>query len=45
MFVATGLAVLGTLAVTVWAGPLWDMSERAAADLVDPTSYIEEVLR
>ncbi|MFA9565499.1 MAG: proton-conducting transporter membrane subunit [Acidimicrobiales bacterium] len=45
MFVATGLAVAGTLAVTVWAGPLWDMSERAAADLVDPTAYIEEVLR
>ena len=31
--------------VAVLAGPLWELSERAAVDLVDPGSYIEEVLR
>ncbi|MEM9893627.1 MAG: proton-conducting transporter membrane subunit [Actinomycetota bacterium] len=40
----TGLAVAATLAVAVLAGPLWSMSERAAADLVDPAVYIEQVL-
>ena len=27
------------------AGPLYELAERAAADLLDPTAYIEAVLR
>ena len=34
MMSATGLAVAGTLAVAVVAGPLWEMSERAAHELL-----------
>ncbi len=45
MVAATGIAVVGTLAVAVLAGPLWDMSERAAVELVEPATYIREVLR
>ncbi len=45
MVTATGLAVVGTLAVAVLAGPLWDMSERAAIELVEPATYIRQVLR
>ena len=45
MVAATGVAVLGTLTVALLAGPLWDMSERAAVELVEPTIYIREVLR
>ena len=41
---ATSIAVLGTMAVAVVAGPLWDMSERVANELLDRTPYIEEVL-
>ena len=44
MFGATGIVVGVTLAIAVLAGPLWDMSERAAEDLVDPTNYVGEVL-
>ncbi len=42
---ATVVAVAGTLTVAVLAGPLWNLSERAAADLVDPRVYIEQVIR
>jgi multicomponent Na+:H+ antiporter subunit D len=42
---ATGLAVAGTLAVAVFSGPLWDMSERAAVELLDRQPYIEAVVR
>ncbi len=45
MVLATGLAVAGTLAVAVFAGPLWDMSERAAVELLDRQPYIEAVIR
>jgi multicomponent Na+:H+ antiporter subunit D len=41
---ATALAVVGTLAVALFAGPLWSMSERAANALIDPTHYTEQVL-
>jgi len=44
MFGATGIVVGLTLAIAVLAGPLWDMSERAAENLIDPTNYISEVL-
>ena len=42
---ATSVAVTATLAVALFAGPLWDLSERAAAELLDPAGYIEEVQR
>jgi multicomponent Na+:H+ antiporter subunit D len=41
---ATATAVAGTLAIALFAGPLWDLSERAAADLLDPDAYRLEVL-
>jgi multicomponent Na+:H+ antiporter subunit D len=41
---AAALAVAGTIAVAVVAGPLWEMSEEIATDLVARTPYIEEVL-
>ena len=44
MSVATATAVTATLAIAVFAGPLWEMSQRAATDLIDPTSYVAEVL-
>ena len=39
-----GLAAL-TLAIGVGAGPLYDFSDRAAIDLLDPTHYVEAVLQ
>ena len=41
---ATGLAVAGTLAISLFAGTLFDLSERAANDLRDD-SYITVVQR
>ncbi len=43
MFTATGLAVVGTLVVSLLAGPLFDLSQRAATDLRDGSSYAEVV--
>lgn len=40
---ATAAAVLGSLVISATAGGLWDLSERAAAGLLDATSYIEAV--
>ena len=45
MLVSTGVLVALSLAVAIWAGPLFDLSERAAADLLDPRTYISAVLR
>ena len=33
-----------TLVVALAAGPLYDLSERAAGDLVDPSEYVRVVL-
>jgi multicomponent Na+:H+ antiporter subunit D len=41
---STALLVAMSLAIAVWAGPLYDLSHRAAEDLVDPSAYIEAVL-
>ena len=41
---AAGIAVAGTIAVAVVAGPLWNVSERIAADLLDRAPYITAVL-
>jgi len=43
MTAATSAAVLVTLGVGLFAGPLWDMSERAATDLLGQTAYIDAV--
>lgn len=40
----TGVAVLATLFVAAMAGPIWDLSHRAALDLIDPAVYITQVL-
>ncbi len=42
---ATGMAVAGTLAVSLFAGPLFDLSLQAAEDLRTPVVYIGEVTR
>ena len=44
MIGATGLSAATTLAVTIAAGPLWELSLRAGADLLDPAGYIDAVL-
>jgi multicomponent Na+:H+ antiporter subunit D len=41
---ATGIGVAATLVIASLAGPLWDLSERAANELLEPTEYINEVL-
>lgn len=40
----TGVAVAATLLVAVMAGPLSEVSARAALDLIEPSRYIAEVL-
>jgi hypothetical protein len=39
------VAVVATLAVALFAGPLWELSERAATDLLAVEPYVGEVLR
>jgi len=41
---STAALVALSLGISVASGPLYDLSERAAADLVDPTNYIDTVL-
>lgn len=41
---ATGLAVAGTLTISLFAGGLFDLAERAATELRDGTSYTELTL-
>ncbi|MFW2382495.1 MAG: proton-conducting transporter membrane subunit [Acidimicrobiales bacterium] len=40
---ATGMAVAGTLLVSLFAGPLFDLSLQAAEELRTPGVYVEEV--
>jgi multicomponent Na+:H+ antiporter subunit D len=44
MLIATGAVVAMSLAIALFAGPLWDLAERIGADLVDPSGYVEAVL-
>ncbi len=44
METTTGVAVAGTILVAILAGPLADVSQRAAVDLVEPSRYAAEVL-
>ena len=45
MLAATGVAVAGTLAISLFAGTLFDLSKRAADDLRSSDSYISEVVQ
>ena len=44
MTASAGLAVAGGLVLTLIAGPLYALTERAADDLVDRTPYVQAVL-
>ena len=39
----TALLVAGVVAIGVFGGPLYDLSVRAAEDLLDPTAYLAAV--
>ena len=41
---ATAALVVLSLAIAVGARPIYELSERAATDLVDPTVYVEKVM-
>jgi multicomponent Na+:H+ antiporter subunit D len=44
MVAPTAALVAVSLAIAFAAGPLYDLSERAAGDLLDPVAYVREVL-
>ncbi len=44
MIGATAVLAAASIAVSVWAGPLYALAERASTDLLDPRGYIEIVL-
>jgi multicomponent Na+:H+ antiporter subunit D len=44
MYAPTAAMVVFSIVIAVWAGPLYDLAERAAADLIDPIGYVSEVL-
>ncbi len=44
MMLATGVTVALSVAYVLWAGPIYDFSSRAAADLLDPSIYVDTVL-
>lgn len=41
---STGVLVVLSLAVALFAQPLWELSVRAAGDLVDPAAYLQAVI-
>jgi multicomponent Na+:H+ antiporter subunit D len=43
MVVPTAVLALLTIAIGLAAGPLYDLSLRAAADLLDPSAYVAVV--
>ena len=45
MVVPTAVLAVLTLAIGLGAGPLYRLSDRAAADLVDPARYRDAVLQ
>ena len=44
MVVPTALLVLGGVALGIFAGPVYDLSERIARDLLEPSAYLTGVL-
>ncbi len=45
MLGATAALVVGSLALALFAGPLLELCQRAATDLLHPTAYVDAVLR
>jgi formate hydrogenlyase subunit 3/multisubunit Na+/H+ antiporter MnhD subunit len=45
MLLPTAVLAVLTLGIGVFAGPLYELADRAAVDLIDPTRYREAVLR
>ena len=44
MALATGMLAAASIGVSIWAGGLYDISERASIDLLERTQYVEAVL-
>ena len=44
MVISTGALVVGSLALAVFAGPTFALCQRAAAELLDPSAYVQVVL-
>lgn len=44
MVVPTAVLVLASIAFSIWAGSLYQFAQRAAEDVLTPTSYIQAVL-
>ena len=44
MLFATGITVALSIAYVVFAGPIFELAERAGSDLMDPTVYLDAVL-
>jgi multicomponent Na+:H+ antiporter subunit D len=44
MLVSTAALVAASIALAVLAGPLFDLCQRAAADLLEPSAYVHQVL-
>ncbi|MDJ0769119.1 MAG: Na+/H+ antiporter subunit D [Ilumatobacter sp.] len=44
MALPTAVLALASIAVSIWAGALYDVSERASLDLLDPGRYVEAIL-
>jgi multicomponent Na+:H+ antiporter subunit D len=44
MLGATAALVVISLAIAIWAGPLYDLTVRSAEELLDPSAYISVVL-
>jgi multicomponent Na+:H+ antiporter subunit D len=40
----TAILVVASMVVAFFGGPLYDFSEKAASDLIDPAPYVEAVL-
>jgi multicomponent Na+:H+ antiporter subunit D len=44
MMISTGSVVALSVALMIWAGPLYALAERAAFDLLNPVMYVDAVL-
>ncbi|WP_420452432.1 Na+/H+ antiporter subunit D [Ilumatobacter sp.] len=44
MVLATGVTVVLSIAYVVFAGPMYELAERAGTDLMDPVTYVDAVL-
>lgn len=45
MVLPTAALAAITIAIAVWAGPIYEFSERSAHELMNPVAYVEAVLR